>query len=356
MSQDSFQERTERATTHRREKAREEGQVAKSQELNSAAVICVGFLTLYMLGPYMADNLMTVMRHIMANASVLGSTSINFASVFSDYMLKFFVVMGPILAIMVVLGFSVNVAQVGFKITPKAMEPKLEKLDLLKGLKRMFSLRSGVTMVRDIIKLFVVGFVAYKVIAGEFESFFNLADMSVAQVAVLMGKLSLELALKTGAIILVIGILDYVYQKYEFEKSIKMSRQDIKDEHKDTEGSPQIKSRIRQVQQQMARSRMMDAVPMADVVVTNPTHLAVALKYDHENMGAPTVIAKGQRLIAQQIKKVAREHNVPVIEDKPLARALYKMCDVGQTVPAQLYRAVAEILAYVYKAKGKVIN
>ena len=164
------------------------------------------------------------------------------------------------------------------------------------------------------------------------------------------------LALKVGAVILVIAALDYMYQRYEFEKSIRMSKQDLKDEYKDTEGSPQLKSRVRQMQREMARSRMMQNVPTADVVVTNPTEIAVALKYDPAEMDAPLVVAMGERLIAQRIKELAREHGIPVVEDKPLARALLRMCDVGQVIPATLYKAVAEVLAYVYKVKGKVMS
>jgi flagellar biosynthetic protein FlhB len=171
-----------------------------------------------------------------------------------------------------------------------------------------------------------------------------------------MGKLALGVALKIGVVILFIAILDYAYQKYEFEKSIKMSKQEVKDEYKDTEGNPQLKARVRQIQREMSRRRMAEAVPTADVVITNPTHLAVALKYDPEEMAAPYVIAKGERLIAQRIKEIALQNNIPVIEDKPLARALFKLCDIGQAVPANMYRAVAEVLAYVYRLRGKVVK
>lgn len=356
MADQGFQERTEKATSRRREKAREEGQVAKSLELNSAAMICLGFLTLYLMGPYVAGQTQEIMRYTMSNAPFIASSDPNFYNTFTNNMAKFFLILGPVFAVMAVIALGVNVAQVGFRITPKSLEPKLEKLDLVKGLKRMFSMKSLVTMIRDVLKLAVVGFVAYKVIASEFPGFFKLADMTVPQVAATMGKLALLLALKVGAVILVIAILDFIYQRYEFEKSIRMSKQDLKDEHKDTEGSPQLKSRIRQVQQQMARSRMMEAVPMADVVVTNPTHYAVALKYDGDQMQAPHVVAKGQRLLAQKIKEIAYKHDIPVVEDRPLARALFKMCEVGQMVPAQLYRAVAEVLAYVYKLKGRTVS
>ncbi len=356
MAEENLQERTEKATSRRREKAREEGKVAKSMELNSAAMICLGFLTLYLMGPYLADQMQAVMRHTMSNAPSIAAADPTFYSVFSSNVVKFFLILGPVFAVMAVIAFSSNVVQVGFRISTKAAEPKLDKLDPIQGLKRMFSMKSLVTMIRDTLKLLVVGFVAYKVIESEFPGFFKLADMTVSQVAAQMGKIALLLTLKVGAVILIIAILDYLYQRYEFEKSIKMSKQDLRDEHKDTEGSPQIKQRIRQIQQQAARSRMMDAVPIADVVVTNPTHYAVALKYDAEESSAPYVVAKGQRLVAQKIKEIALANGIPVVEDAPLARALHKMCDVGQTIPAQLYRAVAELLAYVYKLKGRTVS
>ncbi|MFZ5981432.1 MAG: flagellar biosynthesis protein FlhB [Candidatus Zixiibacteriota bacterium] len=356
MAEDNFQERTEKATPRRRRKAREEGRVARSQELNSAIVVCLGFTTLYLIGPYMVDGLKQVMSHTMANAPLIASSDPTFIKVFSDQMFRFFTILLPLFAVMVVIGLGANVAQVGFKISTKAIEPKMDKLNLASGLKRLFSLRKLVEMSRDTIKLLVVFYVAYRAIQSEFEDFFLLPDMDTYQLAVTMGKLSLIIALKIGAAILVIGILDYAYQKYEFEKSIKMSKQEIKDEYKDTDGSPQIKSRIRQLQREMARRRMMQEIPKADVVLTNPTHLAVALKYDPGEMQAPQVVAKGERLLAERIKKIAYEHNIPVIENKPLARALFKMCNVGQFVPGSLYRAVAEVLAYVYRMKGKVLR
>jgi flagellar biosynthetic protein FlhB len=356
MAEQGFQERTEKATDHRRKKAREEGQVAKSQELNAAAILCLGFVTLYMAGPFLAHQAMQLMRYTMVNAPFIAAQDPTFATVFNENLVKFLILLTPIFAVLTIVAVGVNVAQVGFQISSKSMELKFDRLDLVQGVKRMISMRSLVQLVRDTIKLLVVGFVAYKVIASEFHSFFLLPDMSVPEFAGVLGKLTLMLALKTGGAILIIAILDYVYQRYEFEKSIRMSKQDIKDEYKDTEGSPQIKSRVRQLQRETARRRMMAAVPEADVVVTNPTHLAVAIKYDPDQMNAPFVLAKGERLIAQKIKEIAREHGIPVIEDKPLARALFKMCDIGQMIPGNLYRAVAELLAYVYKTNGKAVN
>lgn len=356
MAEESFQERTEKATPRRRQKAREEGKVAKSAELNGAAIIMVGFTAIFLLGPYLAEHMQDLMRSIMANAPTIATNDPSFYHTFTDYAMKFFTVVGPVFLVMVLVGLGVNIAQVGFKISSKALEPKMDKLNLAQGLKRLVSARSLFNGARDIVKLLVIGLVAFFVIRDEFDSFFLLPDMSVGQLATTMGRLALIVALKVGSVILVIAALDYAYQKYEFEKSIKMSKQEIKEEYKDTEGSPQIKSRIRQLQREMSRKRMMADVPTADVVVTNPTHLAVALKYDPDVSDAPIIVAKGARLIAQKIKEIAREHGIPVIEDKPLARALYKMCDIGDFIPAKLFRAVAELLAHVYKVKGKVVR
>ncbi|MDH3891265.1 MAG: flagellar biosynthesis protein FlhB [candidate division Zixibacteria bacterium] len=356
MSEQSAQEKTEKATFHRRRKAREEGKVVKSQELNSAAMLLLGFLSLYMLGPHLAGQVQDMMSYTMSNAPTLATSDPTFIKIFGEYFLRFFLMLAPILTVVTVIALIANVGQVGFKITPKSLEPKFEKLDVLKGLKRLFALKSLVQLVRDSIKLAIVGLVAFYAIKGEFESFFLLPDMTIGQLATAMGRLSLILGLKVGAIMIAIAVLDYIYQKYEFEKSIKMSKQEIKDENKDTEGNPLIKSRVRQIQRETARQRMMAAVPTADVVVTNPTQIAVALKYDMDEGKAPFVLAKGERKLAEKIKELAREHDVPIIEDKPLARALFRMCEVGDLVPAQLYRAVAELLAYVYRLKGKVIK
>ena len=356
MAGESNQERTEKATPRRRLKARDEGRVAKSMELNSALIILLGGMALYIMGTHLSGNLKQLMHYTMANAPLIAISDPTFAKMFGDNMLRFFITLGPVFAVMVVIGFGANVLQIGFRVSPKAMEPKFEKLDVLKGLKRLFSMQSAVKLVRDTIKLAAIGLVAYLAIASEFEDFFLLPDMSIPQLAMTMLKMSMWVAMKIGAAILVIAIIDFIYQKYEFEKSIRMTKQEIQDEFKDTEGSPQIKARVRQIRREAARKRMMDGVPTADVVITNPTQLAVALKYDQEMMNSPQVVAKGERLIAKKIREIAEKHGIPIVEDKPLARSLFKMCDIGDLVPEKLYRAVAEVLAYVYKLKGKAVR
>jgi len=356
MSDDSAQQKTERATPRKREQAREKGQVAKSMELNSALMVLAGISTLYFFGPYVSSHLMSLMRVSMGHAYEVATMDATFTKHFADTLGRMLTILLPIFGVMVVIGLSTNIGQVGFQISKKALEPKWEKLDVFKGIKNKFSTKSLFMMVRDTTKLVVVSTVAYVVISNEFAGFFALPDMSVAQLAAVMGKKALWITLKVGVAILLLAIIDYAYQRYDFEKTLKMSLQEVKDEFKDTDGNPQIKSQIRKLQREMSRRQMMAAVSSADVVVTNPTHLAVALKYSVDSMDAPRVIAKGERLIAQKIKDIAREHGIPVIEDKPLARSLFKLCDIGDFVPQTLFRAVAEMLAYVYRLKGKDVS
>jgi len=356
MPERDFQERTEQATPRRRRRARREGQVARSLELNAAAIICLGFLSLYVLGPGLAGKTAELMRYVMANAAFVAISDKSFLSLFNEAGMRFLQIVLPIFAVMMLIAIGINVVQVGFDISPKVLNPRFDKLDPVKGLRRLFSGRSLFMAVRDTVKLLVVGFVGYKVIQSEFKDFFLYPDMSIGRLASSLGSLTLSIALKIGVCILAIAIIDYLYQRFEFEKSIRMSKQEIKEELKDTEGSPQMKSRIRQIQREMSRRRMMTAVPTADVVVTNPTEIAVALKYERDRHSAPFVVAKGERLIAQRIREIAVEHDIPIVEDKPLARSLFKLCDIGDIVPEQLYRAVAELLAYVYRLQDKVIS
>lgn len=356
MAEKDFQEKTEKASDRRRAKAREEGKVARSTELNAAAIIGFGFMLIYFMGPHAAGQFQALMIQVMSNAPAMATSDPTFYSVIVYAMRQFFMILMPILVVMVIVAIAINVVQVGFKISPKAFEPKWEKLNLISGLKRLFALKSLVHLVRDTLKLAVVGLVAYMAIKSEFPTFFLLPDQTIGQIAATMGHKAMIVTLKIAAAILVIAVLDYFYQKYEFEKSIKMSKQELKEEHKDSDGSPQLKARVRQLQREMSRSRMMDDVPTADVVITNPTRIAVALKYDTQELGAPCVVAKGQRLIAEKIRDLAKQHDIPIVEDQSLARALFKLCDVGQLVPANLYRAVAEVLAYVYRLKGHTVS
>jgi flagellar biosynthetic protein FlhB len=353
MAEENYQERTEKATPRRRQKAREEGKVARSQELNSAVILCLGIVTIYIVGPLLLTQLKQFMAHVFMEAPSMSADFDSVIALFKSNILTFFLLMGPLLIVLVAIAYGINVLQVGMLFTAKPLEPKLDKLNIANGIKRLFSVRSLFQLARDVAKLAVVGIVGYLSIKSQVDTFYALSDNSVPVFAGAMGKMALKTSLQIGAAILLLALFDYAYQRYDFEKSIKMSKQEIRDELKDTEGSPQTKARVRQIQREMSRKRMMQEIPKADVVVTNPTHIAVALKYDHEEMEAPMVVAKGERLIAEKIKEIAVDAGVPIVENRPLARSLFNMCDIGSYVPAKLYRAVAEVLAYVYRLKQK---
>ena len=250
------------------------------------------------------------------------------------------------------VGFIANVMQVGFQISTEAMALKLSKLNPISGMKRFVSLKSLVEIVKSIIKIFFIGGIAYLLVEGEIKAFPVLVHQEVGQILVFIARVAIKICFFVCLAMILLAVLDYIYQRWQYEQDLKMTKQEVKDESKQTYGDPQVKARIRSVQMEMARRRMMDAVPEADVVITNPTHLAIALKFDAREMIAPRVLAKGSGHIAQRIREIAAENKIPLFEQKPLAQALYKMVEIGDYIPPELYRAVAEVLAYVYRLKG----
>ncbi len=354
MADKPAQERTEKATPRRRQEARKEGKVARSQELSSIAILMFGIGSMYFILPSTMEHLGELATWVFAHAAEHTVTASTLTLYFKQAMMTFAVSVGPIILILTVIGLASNMLQVGLLFTPKPLEPNLDKLNVVKGLGRLFSVRSLFEFCKDVVKLALIGTVGYFAVRSEMRSVVLLPDMSVAQITGFIGAGAFRVALKCSLMLAVLAAIDYAYQRWEYEKSIRMTKQEIKEEMKNTEGNPQIKARIRQMQRDAAFRRMMSDVPKADVVVTNPTHIAVALRYDIEKMDAPRVVAKGQRLIAERIKEIAMENDVPVIESRPLAQALYKACDVGMQIPASLFRAVAEVLAYVYRTKGTI--
>jgi len=350
---DSTQEKTEQATPRKLQKAREEGQVARSMELNSVIIVSLGVVSIYLLGPLLFGNLARMMQQTLSQAPKFVVNSGNIQALFISKFWDFSVIIGPILLVLAVIAYLVNVVQVGALFSVKALQPKPGRFDIVKGFQRLISKRSMVELIRDVIKTIIIAIVAYKTVAGWVPMLLQSVDLSIGECAHILGRLSLILAVKISVVLLVLAIFDFAFQRYDMASNLKMTRQEVREEYKDTEGSPQIKGRIRQIQREVARQRMMAEIPKADVVVTNPTHLAVALKYDAATMPAPMVLAKGQRLIAEKIKEVAREHDVPIVENKPLAQSLFKLVEVGAYVPATLYRAVAEVLAYIYRLREK---
>ena len=353
MPESAGQERTEKATPKKREEARKKGQVAISREVSSAMVMLAALGFFYFAGSWMFWNLSEIIIRVYQNIGTLRFNTINDASIFSMEVLdKLLTILIPLLLPLAVLGLAANIAQVGFKFSTEAILPKFSKLNPISGMKRFVSLKALVELAKSVLKLMFIGLIAYLLVKGELKSFPLLVHQEVGQILVFIARVSLKISFFVCLALIILALLDFVYQRWQYEQDLKMTKQEVKDEQKQTHGDPKVKSRIRSLQMEMARQRMMEAVPDADVVITNPTHFAIALKFNAEEMVAPRVLAKGAGHVAQRIKEIAAEHQVPMVEDKPLAQALYKMVELGDYIPAELYRAVAEVLAYVYRLKG----
>ncbi len=348
---DQDQERTEDATSRRREDAREKGQVARSTEIVSVGILVACVIYFYFGAAGLLKNIMELMTSGFRTAGQFNITPDSLHYLFIDYILKGFTILFPIMLTVVVAAILGNMLQIGVMFSTESVTPKFSKIDPIKGIERLFSLRSIVELIKNTFKICIVSAVAYVVVKDEISNMIILMDQSVWGMMTYFGRICFKIILATTIVLVILAILDYIYQRWEYEKSLRMTKQEIKDEYKNTEGDPLIKSRIRRLQREAAQKRMMAAVPKADVIITNPTHLAVAIQYDHENMMAPKVLAKGANIIAEKIKEIARENDIPIVEDKPLAQVLYKMVDVDQWIPEDLYRAVAEVLAFVYGQK-----
>jgi flagellar biosynthetic protein FlhB len=353
MAEQTDQEKTEQATSKRRQDAREKGQVAKSREMASVAVLGACLVYFYFGASALTARLMEMMRSSFRKSGQMTISIDNIQTLLTDLVYQTFALLVPFLLVAVVAGFTVNILQVGILFSMEALTPKYSKIDPMKGLQRLFSLRSLVELVKNILKIAIVGFVAYLTISGESSKLLPLVDLGANDILGYMGGVSFKILSSTCWVLVILAVLDYGYQKWEHEKSLKMSIKEIKEENKQTEGDPLIKGRIKRLQREMARKRMMAAVPKADVVITNPTHLAVAIRYESETMNAPCVVAKGADFLAEKIKEIARGSGVPIVENKAVAQVLYKMIAVEQAIPVNLYKAIAEILAHVYSLKRR---
>jgi flagellar biosynthetic protein FlhB len=347
------QEKTEEATPKRKEDARKKGQVAKSTEISTAFIILAAFLALKMLGPYIYEQLSAYMRLMFSHFSTADFTIKMVYILMLNFGLVFLKTVLPLMLVVLVISLAVNVLQVGFVLSFESLTPKLDRINPVSGFQRLFSLRSIVELVKSLLKIGIISYFVYRFIMKETAQVPSLMGADLMDSLRYSGLLVADLALEIGAVILVLAAMDYIYQWWEHNKSLRMSKQEVKEEFKQTEGNPQIKGKIKERQRAMAMRRMMQEVPKATAVVTNPTHFAVAIKYDR-NMAAPEVIAQGQDFLAELIKQVARENRVAVVENKPLARALYATVEVGDAIPPELYQAVAEVLAYVYRLKRRL--
>ena len=347
-------EKTEQATPKRQQEAREKGQVARSQEIPPVAVLLMGTAVLYFIFPRIYSVLLGMTFNIL---SLSGSMELTENSVYTlgiSIGKSIFYVMFPFLFMVAITGIASNILQFGFLFSTKSLELKLSRINPFEGIKRFSPLRSAAETIKAVFKIVVVGYVAYRLIKSEFNNFPNLVDTDVTYIFAYTGRLTLRLITWTGAVLVILAAIDFGYQKYEHRKTLRMTQQEIREEYRQSEGDPGIKARIKSLQREMAKKRMMTDVPGADVVITNPVHLAIAISYKNGVMSAPKVVAKGAGIIAEKIKEIARSNGVVIVENKPLAQTLYRMVKIGEEIPSNLYKAVAEILAYVYRLKRKV--
>ena len=349
MANSGGQEKTEKATPRRLQEARKKGQIAKSQDINTAIVLLAGVVMLKFQFTNMAERLSSLASRSLGDLPKEDITVTAFLAIFLNVSLEFFVIVGPILAFLMLSGLLINYLQVGVLFTTETIKPKLDKINPIAGFKRIFSRRSAIETLKAILKMTVVGYLGYQVLSQRFPEITATVLFDRVETAMLFASIAWEICWKAVLALLFFGVLDYFYQRWEHEKGLRMTKQEIKDEAKQSEGDPLVKGRIRRLQREAARRRMMSEVPNATVVITNPTHYAVALKYDRDSMDAPRCVAKGVDLVAQKIKEVAAEHDVPMVENVPLARQLHKEVDIDEDIPEDLYAAVAEILVMVQK-------
>jgi flagellar biosynthetic protein FlhB len=353
MAEETFAERTEQATAKRRTDARKKGQVARSREIPTVMTLLTGLSVLFFWGSFMYQQLSLLMAKLFRQIGTLPLDPVSFQSLTWEIFASLTVILAPILLGVAAAAVLSNYIQVGSLFSWEAVQPDFAKINPWKGLGRLFSRQAAAELAKSIFKFAIIGWVAYATIRAEWAQIVSLWNLEAGQIFRYVGQVSFQLFLKTVLVMAALAGLDYAFQRWSYEKSLRMTRREVQDEFKQTEGDPLIKSRIRSIQRELARRRMMAEVPKADVIITNPTHLAVALQYQYKDMSAPKVVAKGAELVAERIKEIAKAHGVPLVENKPLAQALYKTVDLGQTIPSSLYRAVADILAYVYRLRGK---
>jgi flagellar biosynthesis protein FlhB len=346
-------EKTERATPKKRQESRNKGQVAKSPEIPSSLILLCCICCLLMLGPFLQKQLLVMFGDVFLNRLNMDVTEQNVLTLFGHYAVQMLIILAPIFLVVLLIAFAGYYVQIGLLFTLEPLKPKFEKLNPLSGAKNIFGIRSVVEFFKSSLKLITVAIIVFTTLWSEKKRFMDLAHLPVQDIFAFVTSLVVRMGIFVAALLFILAVADFLYQRYEHEKSLKMSKQDIRDEYKNMEGDPLIKGKIKERQRKMALMRMMQEVPKADVVITNPTHFAVALKYDSAKMDAPTVIAKGQDYLALRIREIAKQNDVMTMENKPLARALFERTEIGESVPGDLFQAVAEVLAYVYRLKGR---
>lgn len=353
-------EKTEPATQKKLDDARKEGQVAKSREIANGMGILALFVVLKLWVGHMGTQMLGVFPGIYNMIPQVATfwhgdmPQTDVYIVLRKMVFQVIIIIAPILLIGFLVAFLSDIVQVKWKPTLKPLQPKFSKLDPLKGFKKIFSVNSVVELIKSIAKIILIIGICYGYLKDKWVLLWNLYDLTLMQALQLAAETVTDLGIRIAMIYMIIALADFIYQKVKFSNDMKMTKQEIKEEYKQQEGDPQIKGQIRQKMREASRRRMMQDLPQADVVITNPTHLAVAIKYDPEVADAPIVLAKGEDYLAARIREIARENKIEIVENKPLARMLYANVDVGQTIPPELYQAVAEVLAFVYHLQGRV--
>lgn len=352
MASEDQGEKSEQATDTRREEFRKQGQVAHTRELASAVVLLVSAGAVYILSRYFFQNILEIFNFSFGNDMVRMVREGNMmdAMRFSAY--KIVVLLAPVFGVAFIVSAASSIIQIGFLQVEDALNPNFAKLNPFEGVKKIVSLKALMEGLKSIAKLSAVGIILYFILKSEVKQVPYLLSFSIDQIFNYLGSVTVKLLMSVGGLMLVLAMADYFFQRWDLEKKMMMTKQEVKDESKSREGDPMVKARIRRIQREMSSRRMMDAVPKADVIITNPTHIAVAMKYG-DNLPAPQIVAKGADHVAEKIKEIARLHNIPIVENKPLARTIYKTIKIGQVIPRELFVAVAEVLSYVYRLRKK---
>lgn len=344
-------EKTEEATGKRLGEARSKGNIAYSADLGNAVGLMAGIVLLYTMGIATYQGLDKTFKGTLGHLVYKDFTQEIIMDIVLSQMYTLVRILLPILGGLLIIGLVTSYLQTGLMLNFELLKPNLSKLNIIAGAKNLVSPKSFVKLIFSVLKVLIIGGTSYFYIKSKFNSIINALELDVAQIFGTLLSMMYGLALRLAGILLVLALADFFYQKWQYKHSLKMTKQEVKEERKQMEGDPLIKGKIRSIQLQMSRKRMMSAIPTADVVVTNPTHFAVVLKYDSKTMKSPTVVAKGADLIAKRIKELAKKHKIPLVEDKPLAQTLYKTVEIGREVPQKLFYAVAKVLSYVYQLK-----
>lgn len=348
-------EKTEEPTYKRRKDAREKGHVNRSMEINNAASILGIMFLLFLLGGMVFDGFRGMFSLFFETLFLQPVGELDISFVTREVTMQFFRLTGPVLLVAVVVGFMASVLQTGFLFTSHPLQPKLEKINPIEGAKKIFSRRALFDLLKTILKIAIIGGVTFVFLKGRLKQLLTVIDQDVNVSSSILWKTMTMLGLTVGLVYIVLAVIDFIYQRYEYEKQLKMTRREVKDERKQLEGDPLMRSRIRRQQMAIARQRMMQDVPSADVVITNPTRIAVALRYDREENDAPVLVAKGAEIVARKIREIAEENDVPIVENPPVAHIIWRQTEIGQEIPVELYQAVAEILAAVYRIREKQV-